>query len=1073
MALIVHSGNRLEDLAGVFAEVMRENPLPPLDAETIIVQSVGMRQWLSIKLAEQGGILMNARFLYPANFVEDLFGRILPKEAPSPVFRREVLSWKIHGLLPGLLDGESFAELSRYINAGEVSVQSFQLSQKIAGAFDRYLAFRPDMIRAWENGAPEGWQSELWRAVANDTGSAHPPGLAYKLAEKLKSETLLPGLLPGRVTVFAPFSLPPFYIQIIGAIAAHTEVRLFQLTPTREYWGDIRSEKEQARRRRWLVSHERSPDEAVREVGHPLLASLGRIGREFHESLLDLTPSQEPDHSREPEGDSMLVRLQSDIFKLTVPEVKHRIAPEDRSLSVHNCHSPLRELEVLRDALLASFDADHTLKPRDVIVSMPDVEAYTPFIDAVFGATEGDQMRFPYSIADRPMRVESGVADAFLRALEVIGTRFTAGQILGLLDCRAIRERFGFEEDDLPLLQKWIREVEICWGRDAEHRSEFDLPAWDQNTWRLGLDRLLLGYALPGDGRRLYEGILPCDSVEGSTAETLGRLVEFCELLFAADTIFKKEHTAEAWAEHLKKLLSTFCSDRDAFAGEWTEVAEIIEQLAVSTKIAGHTLPLAFEIIRAHCVSVLDVTDRGAAFLRGGFTFCSLKPMRSIPHRIVCLLGLNGDAFPRAGRPPGFDLTVQKREHGDRSERDDDRYLFLEAILSARDVLHLSFCGQSAKDGSEKPPSVIVEELMDVLEAHFEVEGDMRSHVVRKHRLHGFHPDYFRSGSGLFTFSQAHYEAALSAFSPRLDSPAFFQKPLARQEETVSEINLEQIVSCLTHPAKYFAREQLGIRLPFEETPFEDAEPFELGYLARYQLAQELTVSALSADEALLQYETVQAGGGIPHGYTGSAIYYKQVESAEKLAAIVAAHAPGVLSESLYLTRKISFWKVHGTIPNLRGRILVRCRNADLKAKDLLALWVELLFLCADDSAPCDGALVVAKDKTYTFSKPSEPAKLLAELIGHCFAVQNEPLPFFPETSLEYVAHRDKGEDDAQKKAWAKWEGNQFDKGQPESRDAWNAFVWRDHPEPLSERWRKLSVEILVPLLQHRGGING
>lgn len=1066
MALIVHSGNRLEQLAKVFANVLDDNPLHPLLAETIIVQSLGMQQWLSLKLAEHCGILMNARFLYPANFVEELFGSILKSEPPSPIFRRDVLPWKIHALLPELLERPAFEELNRYVKAGDASLQSFQLSRKIADVFDRYLAFRPDMICDWERGRDADWQADLWREISKN-GALHPPGLAHKLAEKLKSANLPSGSMPVRVTVFAPFSLPPFYIQIIGAIAAHTEVRIFQLTPTAEYWGDIRSEKEQARWRRWLMARSKPLDDAAREVGHPLLASLGKIGREFHESLLDLSPADEPVHSLEPDGESMLAQLQADIFKLQVPGEKHHVSSDDRSIQIHNCHSPLRELEVLRDQLLASFDADPTLNPRDVIVSMLDVETYTPFIDAVFGASSGDAMRFPYSVADRPMRVESGVADAFLRVMDVIGTRFTAGQILGLLECRAIRERHGFSEDDLPLIQKWVQEVEIRWGRDGEHRSEFDLPSWEQNTWRLGLERLLLGYALPGDGRLLYEGILPCDSVEGSAAELLGRLVEFCEQLFLTDITFRSEHTAETWAELLKKMLTSFCSDRDEFAGEWTEVAAEIGRFATSTREAGHHVPLSFEVIRAHCSSVLDVTDRGAAFLRGGITFCSLKPMRSIPHRVVCLLGLNGDAFPRAGRPPGFDLTVQQRQHGDRTERDDDRYLFLEAILSARDVLHLSYCGQSVKDGSHKPPSVIVEELVAVLESHFESYQGIRAQIVSRHRLHGFHPDYFQAASGHFTYSPAHYEAAISASRARLLSPPFVEKALPARDEVISEFQLDQLVSCFTHPARFFARERLGIRLPLEEDEIEEAEPFDLKGLARYQFAQELTAAALGGEHNQPHLETIAATGGIPHGYTGNAIYIEQVELAEQLAGIVAVHAPDPLSAPLHLSREIGRWNMSGTIGNLRGRKLVSCRNADVKAKDLMALWIALLFYSADESVACDGGLVVGRNKTFVFSRPVDPVKQLVTLIEHYQDASREPLPFFPEASLNYASEQSKGEEKALDAARVAWEGSGYDKGPtPESEDSWNAYVWRDHSAPFDLRWKALALEIYTPLLR-------
>ncbi len=1097
MSLTLHTSNRLESLAAALAATLGAHPLPPFTSERVVVQSLGLGRWLSFQLAERLGVAMNVAFPFPAGLVEDAFSTLLPATPPAPRFRREVLPWRIHAVLPGLLAQENFADLARY--ASTDARKLWQLAAQLAAVFDRYMAYRPELLRRWDAGkvdAGEEWQAQLWRSIAER--APHPAALADALQKS--TEPAFAEKFP-RLCIFGISTLPPFYLALLGHLATLTEVHLFLLAPTQEYWGDVRGEKEQARYRRWQAKRG-SRSQPAFEQGHPLLASLGKIGREFHEALLDLTPTAEHEHFTTPNVSTLLGALQRDILTLSEPrrttdgdafelltlnselrtsnesaaadatpfEVQSsefRVQSSDTTIQLHDCHSPLRELEVLHDQLLSLFDHDPTLTPRDVLVAVPDIAAYAPFVEAVFGAPECDAHRFPYSIADHSARAENHVADAFLRILDCVGSRFPASAVMTLLDCPAIRERFDLSEAEVALCREWTARSGIRWGVDEEHRAKLGLPPVRENTWRFGLDRLLLGAAMAGDGEQLHSGILPDEGVEGSLALTLGVFADFCTQLFTTSERFSTAHFSVAeWAETLRETLTAFCASEDDFADDWRAVSSQLHALAENAALAEHQAPVPFSIVHAHLTAALAEPARGGSFLRGGVTFCSLKPMRAIPHRIVAMLGLGDGAFPRTTRPPAFDLAAASPRPGDRTLRDDDRYLFLEAILSARDTLYISHCGQSARDNSASPPSVLVCELLDVLERSYSGEsGPLREQLTTRHRLHAFSADYFTGDPRRISYSAENAIAARIAATARHTATAFAS--VLPVGEVESELSLRRLTDCLLHPAKFFARERLGLSLPSEVTTLEDTEAFTLGSLEKYALKDELSRSNSTNSLAL-----ARAGGILPSGFAGDSDFAEAELVARHLAKQVARFAPGEMLEPANVSLVIGEWKLSGTLAPLVASALIQQRPAKLKAKDLLRAWLNHLLLCATTPAAAPlRTVLIAEDAAFAFAKlPADAATAeLTALLALYEQAHREPLRFFPQTSLTF-AEREIAKPAADKNAdsaAAIWHGSDFG-GRGECEDEWNTLIWRNTPAPLDEDWRALALAIYCPLLAAR-----
>ncbi len=741
--LYLRTGNRLETLLEELVVVVGK-PLPSvLQSEIIVVQSLGMARWLSLELAKQQGICANMRFPFPQRFLSDVFRVALPETPESKDFDRPMMTWRLMNVLSKTIEGLGFEAVRSYVSGERPELKRFQLASKITDTFSQYLAFRPQMILNWEAGQENHWQAMLWRELTRQAQGLHQPALGRKLAETLQQGG--PGLkqLPSRVSIFGISTLPKFYLGLMEALAEHIEIHLFVMEPTPQWWQDIVSVREEGKMLRKQPN--RTAEDLHLERGNTLLASMGKLGRDFLGFVADLDSAIHREFFVEPVGRTMLSSIQKDIFQLRDPEQKAPLSQHDRSIQVHSCHSEMREVEVLHDQLLALLSDNPGLQPQDIVVMMPDVAAYASLIEAVFDTPEIQNQRIPYSIADRTARVENGIIDTFLTILEMGGSRFGASSLLNILESPAVQRRFQLAQSDLETIRIWIEKAAIRWGIDAAHREKLGLPAFAQNTWREGLDRLLLGYALPGGNRQLFKNILPCDEIEGSLAETLGNFIEFTSRVFETAKELETPRTLGRWQATLREVMDRFFDPTEDVEREMLQVRRVLESLGETGAASCFDEPVSLDVLLAFLEDAFGSAVSGAGFLQGAVTFCALKPMRSIPFKVIAILGMNDTAYPRKPVVTGFDLIAQNPQPGDRSVRDDDRYLFLEALLSARDVFYVSYIGQSIKDNSALPPSVLVSELLDYLDRAFQVPHGKRANefLVTKHRLHPFNVDYF------------------------------------------------------------------------------------------------------------------------------------------------------------------------------------------------------------------------------------------------------------------------------------------------------------------------------------------
>ncbi|HSP98358.1 MAG TPA: exodeoxyribonuclease V subunit gamma [Candidatus Dormibacteraeota bacterium] len=1015
--MIVHRSNRTEALVEALAELVAVPPADPFVPEVIVVQGRGMARWLGLELAGRLGVWANPAFPFPRAFIDQVSTAVLGEPpAAAAVFTPEGLAWAIAAELPRHLSAPRFAPVQRFLLDDQHGSRLLPLARRVADLFDQYAVFRPELVLNWESGGgePDDWQPTLWRALVARLGALHPAARARDLLATLRAGGTPAAPLPHRASIFGLATLPPIYVDLLAALDGLVELHLFALTPSRDYWGDLPS----ARERRRALSTAAGADQQLYLDAPPLLASLGRVGRDFQQVFESRVAYQDDpvDRYREPGQGSLLATLQSDLLDLRLrggsgaaPIV---LAADDTSVAIHACHGPMREVEVLHDRLTALFAADPTLRPHDVIVMTPSIDTYAPLLEAVF--TSPDRPRIPFTIADRRARATRDVVDAFLRALDLLAGRLPASAVLDLLALEAVHQRFAIPAEALDTIRGWTDAAAVRWGADAAHRAAEGLPACGENTWRFGLDRLLLGSTLPSAGDPLWGGTLPCGDLEGSEAELLGQFAAFVETLMRFRRLVSAAHTPAEWRDVLGELLAAVARQKPAYADQHAAILAVLALVAERAELGGFSARIGLSAIRRLLDDELAVEPAPLGFLTGAVTLCELVPMRTVPFRVVALVGLSDGVFPRLSRPLAFDHMARAPRAGDRTPRDDDRYLFLEALLAARERLLITYVGHSITTNSELPPSVVVSELLDAIDltarptaAAGGPAARARSAIVHHHPLQPFSPSAFRGAGPLASYARSQYQGARALCAPRRAPPPFVAAPLP--VEPLTTLTLEALIEFFRNPSRWFLRERLQLYLPREEEAPDDREPIELSYLQVWDIGRQGLARLLAGGTPETVFPVLRASGILPHGTPGRTAVDEQLGVAAAISAAARQHGIGALDEPCEVSLAIADVTLDGL---LRGRAaggLVHAQFSRVGRARELEIWIRHLVLNATLDPQATSVLVGRAEKgketaTVYFRPVADARRHLATLVALFEHGQSRPLPFFPSTSRAYVA---------------------------------------------------------------------
>jgi exodeoxyribonuclease V gamma subunit len=1072
-SLLQYRSNRLNVLVEPLAQLLVEPSASPLEPEVIVVPSLGMRRWLALEIARINGVCANVEFPFLGDFMASIPPELALPDLPQQRIPPEEVVWVIHRLLPALLQKKKFAAVAHYL-ADSNPLKTFQLCQRIAHLFDQYVVYRPEMIREWQTGkktaaGDEAWQQILWRELAND-----PALVDWRKNRAASNHSARSLSLPPRLFVFGVTSIPPLYLEQLFALAGTRPIHLFLLEPSSEYHGDDLTPKQRAKR---------GITEGEAPTGNPLLTSMGRAQSQLTEQLID-TDERRPgvlvdkaEKFNAPKKQTLLGILQSDIFAALNRGTaingheqrveKYCVSADDDSLRIHSCHSPMREVEVLYDQLLRLFEKDPTLRPREILVLSPEIEKYSPLIRAVFEYPEVASRKIPYRVSDRHPRSESIVADSFLQMLGLATSRCTAEQVFALVSSPLVAQRFRFSEDDLAQIRTWIQETGVCWGIDAAQRKGFGLPATHANTWRFGLDRMLLGYAMRGQNARLFDHILPYDEIEGDGGEVLGRFISATQKIFDFITNSQTALPLKDWAPLLRQAVDHLfeSEDEDHIRDLWflRRTFSGFEALADELSLCQ---AIALPVLRTHLEALLGTMRQRGGFLTGEVTFSALKPGRSIPARVILLLGMNDDIFPRRPQPAQFDL-LDRRRLGDSSPREDDRYAFLETLCAATDYLHISYIGRSIVHNEPIPPSIVVNELLDYLDQAFDFGAVTTAckQITIEHPLQAFSPNYFDgSEQRLFSYSTANAAAATSLISQpsSLGSPSFIKPPLTALTEMERAITLKQLIDFLTDPARSLFRARFRFDLKHYDDAWADDEPIELDALEKYHIRQELLREYV--DEGRSNLDVFIARGSAAPGIAGQLQLSSLNREAESFYLQIRNTVAQKRGEPVAIDLTLAQFSLSGLIESIYGPNTMHYRCANLSVRDWLQAWVEHLARSASSGNAAFRTVLIGKDQAVSWSPVPNASQMLDNLCEFYWRGLHERLPFFPKSALEFVKAEQAGKRDPLYHARLKWNGGYNIEGEHEQPEIRRLFPTG---HPLDHEFEDIARLVWGPLLQN------
>jgi exodeoxyribonuclease V gamma subunit len=1097
VGLQVWRSERADGLLGPLAELLSQPPADPFTREVVSVPTAGIERWLAQELALRlgaaepaatDGVCANVEFPFPGKIIGTALEAAGGVAGDHDVWRPDRLVWPLLELYAAEPAAAWWGPAASHL-ASTDDGRRFSAARVLVDLFDRYAVHRPEMVLAWHANAGAGddpngtapdvgpdlqpiaashaWQPQLWRRLRATVGTASTAERFGTAAETIAAGGIELDL-PERLSVFGLTALPESYLRVLAALAAERDVHLFLLHPSPVLWGRVNELADE----RPLARCPRDDDPSADLPRNPLLGSWGRDAREMQVVFAGVGARDAAHRRLDTDGPtSLLSRLQDDVRADRRPpgapvagadDLRSVLDPDDRSVQVHACHGRMRQVQVLRDAVLHLLAADHSLEPRDVIVMCPDVETFAPLVDAVFGAQvesddAGGTPSLRVRLADRSIRQTNPVLKVVAELLELADSRITGSEVLDLLGREPVRRRFRFSDDDLERLEAWIPELGVRWGLDGDDRERFDLAGLDMNTWRRGIDRLLAGVAIADEGLRLIGDTVPFDDVEGSDVDLAGRFAECVGRLAAACRGLRDPRGMAAWRDAIRDVAVQLTAVPESEAWKTQQLERVLDEFVEHARAAEDgTGTASTELTLAELRVLLADRLRGrptrANHRTGDLTVSTLVPMRAVPHRVVCLLGMDDGSFPRRTAGDGDDLIDLVPFVGDRDPRTEDRQLLLDALMAATEHLVVTYSGRDERTNEPLPPAVPIGELLDVVDATVRFAPDVepatpdatatepsptaapaRTAIVVEHPLQPFSPRNYADGELVrgrrWSFDTVALDGARARRQADPEPRPFLSEPLELRPEDLEVVDVGALIRFLDHPSKAFLSERLGVRFPSRDEGLDDGLPLEMGGLPRWNVGDRLLNARLQGISAERWERVERARGTLPPDPLCDEI----IEDVSAVTARLVEAAEGTIGtgepRAIELDHPLPDGRrLVGTITGVVDDTVGTVTFSRLKSKLRLAAYVELLALSvADPSRPWRGAVVAqkkAKDPVETYvlgplgtdaaSRRREAEERLAILVDLYERGMRAPAPLFGDASEE-IARNDA---DPKKTAW-------------------------------------------------------
>ncbi|TVR18853.1 MAG: exonuclease V subunit gamma [Balneolaceae bacterium] len=1014
-----HKSNKLTVLANLLAEALEENlPADPLLPQTIVVPNLDTSRWLKNQLAESLGIVSNLRFMLPSEWQWNQIRKVypaLPKKLPTDL---EPMKWALYDLLSDDDILTQFPNLAEYLSARSDSNAILQLASQIAILFDQYQVYRPSMIRRWEKGyrgkGDEQWQSDLWRLLSRELQKRIPPELQKSRAELfLEAGKSLEKISAGNeiIYLFNPGLLPKITADLFKRYGEICDLRLFRLQPA--------------------DTSQPAQNELINVFGN----EADRVS-----SLLEFDKATVSSHYQFESDESDLKVIQNSISANQAVPVNQPAKEALSGIEIRSCHSAVREVETLHHFLLEQFELDDTLHPDDILVVTPNLQRYVSAVQAIFGTKEKGIPQIPYHLSTGVKRDEFNVSGAFVKLLKLSDSRFTFSDVMEFISERCVAEKAGLSDSSLEKLRVRMQENHVVWGLDADHRAELNQPAQNIQTWHEAMRRGWMGQWIHSEENPLVGDLLlynPGDSV--SDHENWAA----CSDILHKMNLFRKEiktgMSADNWASFFLQWMERLFSEASLNSRGALQITRLLGEISEACAIANISTEIGFSDIRAAILEKIEDYSAGSANFNRGVVFSSMVPVRSIPFKVIALLGLQEEEFPRKPKFPEFDLMVQKPEPQDRNRKEEDRNLFLESVLAAGKIHYCSYIGQSPVDNETIPPSTIVGEWVDILSTYSGLKADV---IIKHEPLTALSPVRL---SAVSDYSEVLCKTAEKMEeSERISGLRISPIP---SEESLQIIDADDFVQFFGNPVKSFLRRRFGAAFFSLE---DEKDEFVLDSLEKHRLFQRVFSWQLDGvtDEKI--EAMLLSSGALPAGAAGRYNYEELRRNVAASVAEILKHGFNADSISMDVSYPLGGKLITGSVHSNAKDSLLTITASSVSGKILFQNWIRHLICLVSGAIDSESHLITdlkkGSPKLFRFTKPDDSEALLCELLNIYQKGFEEPVLFFPNTIFAFTDQQAKGKGNEKEKAVETFEGSEWNEF-AESKDAYVTCLLGDEAE--------------------------
>ncbi|WP_367670646.1 exodeoxyribonuclease V subunit gamma [Sodalis-like secondary symbiont of Drepanosiphum platanoidis] len=979
---IVYHSNRLDLLKSLVSNIIKKQPLKDIfESEIILTQSKGMSQWMQIELCKDLGISSNIKFVLPANFIWNIFMKILPDILVEDSFTKISMTWRFMSILPSLYKKKNFIKIKSYLKNFDIQ-KMFYFASGIADLFDQYLVFRPEWINSWQNkknyeglGEDQYWQSSLWRYFIKNlkkfkSSLWNRSNIYNKCIKILSKSFILPKNFPKRIFIFGISSLPLTYLKVLYFLSRHIDIHFLFKNPCKHYWENIQDNKTILNQlfnnknnmiKKYKKYYKKKSIKFInqKKLENPLLSSWGKLGKDTISILSNIQDIQEIKLFIKNKNKSLLNEIQKDIFNLEdnsffnmnvnlKKQNKRKIYIKDNSISINVCHSIQREVEILQDELLTIFQKDSSLEPKDIVVMVANIKEYSPSIKSVFGDKLLNR-NIPFSISEFKSYYMNNIIKEFFNIIKLFHSRFTSQDVLNLLKEKSIKKKFCINSKEIKIIYKWIKQSGIRWGLDKKTINFFNFPIKNQYTWKYGLKRMLLGYAMDDDDGT-WNKITPYDEINGKISYIINKIYEIINLLCYWRDKTLKNKPLNLWKTYIEDIINDFFILDEKSEHIFLSLKKYWNKIIESGLNARYKKNIPISILENELFNYFNNKKINQSFIMGKINFCTLMPLRSIPFKMICILGMNEKDYPRSLIPLEFDLISKNPRIGDRNRRNDDCYLFLEAILSAKKYLYISFIGNSIKDNTLCNPSFLITELNQYINQSFYIEGDNQNDInitksLIKSHIWKFHNRFIFSSKNFLL--NDNYQTFCSEWLKLLNNRNNYNINFVKNLKIINTkfIFINDIKNFYINSVRFWFKKRLGINFNQKNKILKIEEPFIINKFMHNKIRNEILNVFLYKKNINNLYNVLNSSGKLPYGIYGNIYWNNQLKEITFLSKKIKKFLKKKFTLEIKL--KINKIKLKGFLFNVQKNGIIKWKTNILSIKDGFLLWLEHLIYCS------------------------------------------------------------------------------------------------------------------------------